>query len=142
MRSITVRRVLSSILLPAYLASCTSWQVQSVSPEQVVAEEQPSQVRVTTTDQSEVVLEAPRVSGDNLLGLGDRNVSWAGSIYAVSDTGSALEIPLANISHLAVKKTNIGNSVLLGVGVVAGMFLFLAGVYLITCEGGDCFSNP
>jgi hypothetical protein len=71
MRSITVRRVLSSILLPVYLSSCTSWQVQSVSPEQVVEEEQPSQVRVTTTDESEVVLKAPSVSGDNLLGLGD-----------------------------------------------------------------------
>ncbi len=128
MRSITVRRVLSSILLPVYISSCTSWQVQSVSPEQVVEQEQPSQVRVTTTDQSEVVLEAPRVSGDNLLGLGDRNVSWAGTIYAVSDTGSALEIPLADISHLAVKKTNITKSVLLGLGIAAGAFVVLAAV--------------
>ncbi len=132
MRSITVRRVLSSILLPVYISSCTSWQVQSVSPEQVVEQEQPSQVRVTTTDQSEVVLEAPRVSGDNLLGLGDRNVSWAGTIYAVSDTGSALEIPLADISHLAVKKTNITKSVLLGLGIAAGAFVVLAAVVYIS----------
>ncbi len=104
MGSITIRRIVGAILLPVYLSSCTSWQVQPVSPEQVVEEEQPSQVRVTTTDQSEVVLEAPRVSGENLLGLGDRNVSWAGSAYAVSDTGSALAIPLDNISHVALKR--------------------------------------
>ena len=135
MRSITVRRVLSSILLPVYLSSCTSWQVQSVSPEQVVAE-QPSQVRVTTTDQSEVVLEAPRVSGDNLLGLGDRHVSWAGSAYAVSDTGSALKIPLADISHVAIKKTNTTNSVLLGLGIAAGAFAVIAAyVLIVICEG-------
>ncbi len=140
MRSINVRRFVGSILLPVYLSSCTSWQVQSVSPEQVVEEEQPSQVRVTTTDQSEVVLEAPRVSGDNLLGLGDRNVSWAGSIYAVSDTGSALEIPLADISHLAVKKTNTTNSVLLGVGVAAAVAAFMGVIaFLSICSGeGSC----
>ena len=121
MRSITVRRVLSSILLPVYLSSCTSWQVQSVSPEQVVEQEQPSQIRVTTIGHSEVILEAPRMSGDNLLGLGPRNVSWAGSAYAVSDTGSALTIPLADISHVALKKTDAKKSIFLGVGIAAVM---------------------
>jgi len=53
-------------------------------------------------------------------GLGDRNVSWAGSAYAVSDTGSALEIPLADISHLAVKKTDVTKIVFLGLGIAAG----------------------
>ncbi len=141
MGSLTVRRVLSSILLPVYLSSCTSWQVQSVSPEQVVEQEQPSQVRVTTTGQSEVVLAAPRVSGDHLLGLGDRNVSWAGSIYAVSDTGSALEIPLADISHVALKKTDATKSVLLGLGIVAGIIVAGAALYVISCDdfgAGDC----
>ncbi len=137
MRSIAFRRVLSSILLPVYLSSCTSWQVQPVSPQQVVEEEQPSQVRVTTTGQSEVVLDAPQVSGDNLLGLGDRNVSWAGSAYAVSDTGSALEIPLADISHVAIKKTDATKSVLLGLGIVAGAFVVLAAAFVIAC-GSDC----
>ncbi len=134
----SMRRILSCILLPVYLSSCTSWQVQSVSPEQVVEEEQPSQVRVTTTDQSEVVLEAPRVSGDNLLGLGDRHVSWAGSAYAVSDTGSALKIPLADISHVAIKKTNTTNSVLLGLGIAAGAFAVAVVVFLILCADDVC----
>ncbi len=133
MRFIIVRRVVSAILLPVYLSSCTSWQVQSVSPEQVVEQEQPSQVRVTTTDQSEVVLEAPRVAGDNLLGLGDRNVSWAGSAYAVSDTGSALEIPLADISHVALKKTDATKSVMLVLGIVAGIFALT----FVACGTGD-----
>ena len=103
----------------------------------MVEEQQPSQVRVTTTGQSEVVLDAPRVSGDNLLGLGDRNVSWVGSAYAVSDTGSALEIPLADISHVAIKKTDATKSVLLGLGIVAGAFVVLAAAFVIAC-GSDC----
>jgi hypothetical protein len=140
MRFIAVRRAVSSVLLPVYLSSCTSWQVQPISPEQVVEQEQPSQVQVTTTDQSEVVLEAPRVSGDNLLGLGDRHVSWAGSAYAVSDTGSALQIPLADISHVAIKKTDATRSVLLGLGIAAGAFVVLAAaaVALYCADTEDC----
>jgi len=77
------------------------------------------------------------VSGENLVGLGDQNVSWAGSIYAVSDTGSALEIPLADISHMALKKTDATKSVLLGLGIVAGAFVALMAVALIACAP-DC----
>ena len=117
----STRRILSCILLPAYLSSCTAWHVQSASPAQVVEEEQPSQIQVTTIGHSEVILEAPRVLGDNLIGLGPRNVSWAGSAYAVSDTGSALTIPLAEISHVALKKTDAKKSIFLGVGIVAVM---------------------
>ena len=129
----SARRILSCILLPAYLSSCTAWHVQRASPAQVVEEEQPSQVRVTTTGHSDVILEAPRVSGDTLIGLGPRNVSWAGSAYAVSDTGSALEIPLADISHVALKKTDATKSVLLVLGIVAGMFALA----LVACGTGD-----
>ncbi len=43
----STRRILSCILLPAYLSSCTAWHVQRASPAQVVQEEQPSQVRLS-----------------------------------------------------------------------------------------------
>ena len=120
----SVRRILSCILLPAYLSSCvTNWEVQWASPEQVVEEEQPSQIRVTTTDHSEIVLDEPRVSGDTLIGL-ERDLSW-GSIYAAPDTASVLEIPLADISHVALKKTDVGKSMKLGVTVVGAAFLVM-----------------
>ena len=118
------RRILSCILLPAYLSSCiTNWEVQRASPEQVVEEQQPSQIRVTTTNQSEMVLDEPRVSGDTLIGL-ERDLSW-GSIYAAPDTAAALEIPLADISHVAIKKTDTGKSMKIGMGVVGVAFLVL-----------------
>ena len=43
----SAHRILSCILLPAYLSSCTAWHVQRASPAQVVQEEQPSQVRLS-----------------------------------------------------------------------------------------------
>jgi hypothetical protein len=68
------------------------------------------------------------------LGLGDRHVSWAGSVYAVSDTGSALQVPLADISHVAIKKTDATKTVFLGLGIAAGAFAILAAAFVIECK--------
>ncbi len=134
----SARRIISCFLLPAYLSSCVAtWEVQRASPEQVVEEEQPSQIRVTTTDHSEIVLDEPRVSGDTLIGL-ERDLSSFGSIYAAPDTAAALEIPLADISHVALHKTNAGKSVLLGLGIVVGLVAVLSVLYVATCS--DAFT--
>ena len=126
----SARRILSCILLPAYLSSCTSWHVQRASPAQVVQEEHPSQIRVTTTGHSVVILEAPRLSGDTLIGLGPRNAMWAGSVYAVSDNGSMLAIPLADISHVALKKSD-SKAALIGLGAILGLVI-------VICADGKC----
>ena len=121
----SARRIISCLLLPAYLSSCvTNWEVQRGSPEQVVEEEQPSQIRVTTTDHSEIVLDEPRVSGDTLIGL-ERDLSSYGSIYAAPDRAAALEIPLADISHVAINKIDAEKSMKLGLGVVGVAFLVM-----------------
>lgn len=125
------RRILSCILLPAYLSSCTAWHVQSASPAQVVQEEQPSRIRVTTTSDSVVILQEPRVSGDTLIGFVKRNFSGG------TDTASALKIPLADISHVALHKTNAGKSVLLGLGIVVGLVAVISVVYVATCNDPD-----
>ncbi len=138
MRSITVRRVLSSILLPAYLSSCTSWQVQSVSPEQVVTEDQPSQIRVTLTDSSELEMEQPRIVGDTLRGL-VKGEHFRGT---VKDEISLIErdVLLADIATLRVRKTSVGKSVLLGLGIVAGVFAGLVAALIIVCSDQACAS--
>ena len=133
----SARRILSCILLPAYLSSCTSWQVQRASPEQVVAEEQPSQVLVrTTTGQSEVLLEEPRVSGDSLIGV-PLKFSWTSSSYIALDTASALSIPLADISQIKVRKSDAGKTVMLLTGLVVGAVIVKGIVsYLQSCQSG------
>ena len=116
----SARRILSCILIPAYLSSCTAWHVQYTSPAQLVQEKQPSQIRVTTADNLEVILDDPRVSGDTLIGhAATRFLSWGGSVYAVSDTGSVLEIPLADLSSVALKKIDAQKSLTLAAGIVA-----------------------
>ncbi len=110
MRSVTVRRVLSSILLPVYLSSCTSWQVQPVSPEQVVTEDQPSKIRVTLTDSSELEMEQPRIVGDTLRGLVKGGAD---------DSLVERDVLLADIATVRVKKTDPGRTAFLGLGIAA-----------------------
>ena len=125
MRSVTVRRVLSSILLPVYLSSCTSWQVQPVSPEQVVTEDQPSKIRVTLTDSSELEMEQPRIVGDTLRGLVKGGAD---------DSLVERDVLLADIATVRVKKTDATKSVLLGVGILAGVAVALVAASKAICR--------
>ncbi len=106
----SMRRILSCILLPVYLSSCTSWQVQSVSPEQVVTEGEPSKIRVTLTDSSELEMEQPRMVGDTLRGLVKGGAD---------DSLVERDVLLADIVTVRVKKTDPGRTAFLGLGIVA-----------------------
>jgi hypothetical protein len=66
----------------------------------VISEEQPDWIRVTLTDGSQRVLEQPAVSGDILSGL--------------SDAGTPVHIPLADVVDVAVEKTNALKTAALG----------------------------
>jgi hypothetical protein len=62
------RRFGRLVLLTASLTACTKWQVQAVSPQQLLAEGQPAQVRVTRADQTAIILRHPKLVGDTLYG--------------------------------------------------------------------------
>ena len=119
MSSITIRRVLSSVLLPVYLSSCTSWQVQPVSPEQVVTEDQPSAIRVTLTDSSKLELEQPRIVGDTLRGLVKGESS---------DSLVERDVLLVEIATVRIKKTDPGRTAFLGLAIAAIIGLAAFGV--------------
>lgn len=131
-------RIISCILLPAYLSSCfKNWEVQRVGPEQFIETEQPSQIRVLTNDGAEIILDKPRVSGGNLIGF-VRDLTSFGSIYAAPDTSSVLEIPLADISLLAVEKTDVKKSIGAGL-LVVGILFMIAMIASCTSTNDEAF---
>ena len=98
-----------------------SWQAVSldaISPAELIEEDRPSSVRVTT---SEVTVEvvAPRIEGDDL----------------VATRPFGFSVPLADILRLEVEGTDDGLTVLrtlgLGVGVVVAGTLTLGAVLFI-----------
>ncbi len=104
----TLRRFVCAALLPCYLAACTSWQTQEVSPEQALADEQPDKVRVTLTDGSQVEVHQPTVARDTLTGFSD---------------GHQVSVPLASVSELELRESDTGKTIWLTVGIVGGVGL-------------------
>ena len=131
MRSIAVRRVISALLLPAYLSSCTSWQVPPVSPEQAITEDQPSKVRVTLNDSTQLEMEQPRMVGDTLRGLVKGGTD---------DSLVERDVLLADIATLKVAKGDAKKSVFLGLGILAGVFAVLLAAAVIICADNACAS--
>ena len=127
-----LHRVIACVLLATTtLTACTSWQVQTVSPEQVVNTEHPSAVRVQRMDGSRVELKSPRISADSLLGSAVDN-----SLFG-SPAGKPAGMPLSDVYQLAVKRGNALKTVGLVIGLIAGTIVTLG----LICAADDCLAG-
>ena len=108
------------LLVATTLSACTSWQVQQVTPEQVVSAQRPKTVRVQRIDGSRVVVDNPRIDSDALAG---------------ASKGKPTSVPLADIHQLAVRRTSTGKTIGLVVGLVAIPFVIVGAVCVI--DGGE-----
>jgi len=121
------RRFIACILLPAYLAACSTWTTQEASPQQVLQDEQPDKVRVTLTDGSQVEVYEPAVSGDTLIGLRE---------------GQQVSIPLASVTQLELREGDTVKSIALATGIVVGVGALVVGGFLIWCAASEeCFGS-
>jgi hypothetical protein len=113
------------VLVFAYLSACTKWQVQQVSPKQLLTQHQPEKLRVSLVDNTEVVLERPEIRGDSLYGVRDESALRLD--YASGrppSHGASVALPLADVEKVAVRKINpVTTGLLVGIGVAAGVFL-------------------
>lgn len=106
------QRLRGPIMMATCLAACTHWQVQSVSPQQVIETRQPKKFRVTRTDSTDVVLEQPRIVADTLYGV------RAGSPRA-ADHATDEGIALADVSRVAIRRTDLAATTVLVLGSAA-----------------------
>lgn len=117
------RRLSASIMMAASLSACTHWQVQSVSPQQLLSERKPNRIRVTLTDREEVVLRQPQIVKDSLYGVRSSSTPQPG--------GRAREaVALADVDHVAIRKTDPLATTLLLVPAAAVVAQWLGGSQL------------
>jgi hypothetical protein len=101
------RRPIAYTLLLWYLAACTSWRVQELTPQQVIDRWHPASVRITTADSSEFVLDKPWIPvRDSLLGF--RN-------------GVPASVAVSDITAVALWQPDSGKTI----GLIAGLSLVL-----------------
>ena len=91
-----------------YLTACatSSWQAVSldaISPAQLIEEDRPPIVRVTTSEVNELELIAPRVAGDDLV------------------AANGFSVALADILRLEVEGLDLDQTVLRTLGLSAGV---------------------
>ena len=59
-------RLIAALLLSVQLAGCHSWRARTTSPTQVVADEQPSKVRITLTGGTRLTIDDPTIRNDSI----------------------------------------------------------------------------
>jgi hypothetical protein len=110
------------VLVFAYLSACTKWQVQQVSPQQLLAEGQPEKLRVSLADNTEVVLQRPEIRGDSLYGVRDESGLRPGAPRRPPSHGTAAALPLADVEKVAVRTLNpVTTGLVVGLGVAASI---------------------
>lgn len=102
------------VLFANVCAACTSWRVQSVTPQELLTLEHPSSIQVRERGGAVFELSAPRVTGDSLAGYFKR-VPRA--------------IPMAAVNKLAIRKGDAGKTLgLIGLLVAIPAVVFWAAV--------------
>ena len=113
-RTPLARRVTAALLL-VLLTACHSWQPTTVSPQQLIPEEQPSSVRATLTSGEVIIVENPTMRNDSIVGVTDADVGV-----------SSRDVRLFEVRRFSVGKT---------FGLVAGLVVLVAGAFLaLLCD--------
>src|SRR6267143_4920503 len=110
------RRPTAYPLLLWYLAGCTAWRVQNLTPQQVIDRWHPASVRVTTSYSSEFVLDQPRIAGsDSLAGI---------------HNGATTTVAVSDVTQVAIRRFSAGKTV----GLILAMNVVLA--FVVEAAGG------
>ena len=102
------------LFLVLNLTACTSWHSVAIpSPAEFIEAEQPDRVRVTMQDGSQLDIEKPFVSGDQLLGKDWR--TW--EVNRLLGNADDVSVPLADILQLEVRRPDLARSAGFSVGL-------------------------
>ena len=114
------KRCWAVILMAGQMAGCTAWRLETVSPAEVIAREQPSVVRVQYADEQHEVLYQPEVRGGSLLGRSASDARQADRTVALADVTSVAT------RHVSGGRTTGLVLGLVGIGAVVGSLIAIA----------------
>jgi hypothetical protein len=140
-----VRVLITGALVLVNVASaCTSWRVQSLTPQELVAREHPRTIQIRERGGAVYALLSPRVEGDSLTGY----VKYPGRRGSEGDSAKAYvdyvnrRIAIGAIDRVAIRKFNALKTALWCVGFP---LVALSALVAIDCArhagpGPACFS--
>lgn len=125
-------------MLVLFLGSCTTWRPSTVSLRQVIEEEDPAQVRITSVRGDRLVVRDPEIREDSVAGtteaypeveVAPSGGAFGGAVQMRADTVAV--IAMAEIRQVEVRRTSISRTVL-----AVPLLLMAAGI--ITCTVTSC----
>ena len=116
-RSLLARRFIAALLM-VLLTACHSWRPTSVSPQRLIAEDQPSSVRVTLMDDETVTIDDPTMRNDSIVGVRDADGALMSSPVGVASR---------DVRLLEVRRLSVTKNIVLFVPLI-GVVLFVAWV--------------
>ena len=115
-----IHQVMLPVTLVAFMSACHKWS--TVEPGQPFAEEGTEELRITQTDGQRVVLKESAVVGDTLVGLVN---------------GDSVSVVLSEADKVEVRKTDVGGTVGLVVGIGAAIVAAAVLGYVVGCSLND-----
>ena len=111
----------------AMVAGCASWHHVDLAADRLVQEQKPEAVRVTRLDSSRVVLRAPQVIGDSLVG----------NIQTPDGGKQRTSVFVDSVKSIEVHKINAGRTALVVIGTAGVVFAVLCTQVEGVCFPGD-----
>ena len=106
-RPLFLKRPVAAVLVVLQLSGCTSWNVETLPPAELISQKHPDRLRVEQLDGKRVMIYGPEVQGDSLRGR-----------PSASSKGSRA-VTLASVSSVSTWHFSAGKTLGLTLGVVA-----------------------
>ena len=124
-------RLIAALLLAVHLTGCYNWHTPTISPAQIIADEQPAKVRVTQTDGTRLTLDDPTIQNDSIRGRSGPGIIF--SLFAPSSS-----VALSDVSTIEVRRLSAGKTP----GAVVGVPLLAWGavvlIFAVCGFGKEC----
>jgi len=115
-------------MLVVFLAGCTTWRPTTLSPAQVIEDEQPSSVRVTQTDGTSLVLSNPSIASDSIVSVVEERVCQtsvvAGGRFNCVDAQARMSIAVVEVASLELRRVSLGRTLLIAAVPLAVLLWF------------------
>ena len=105
-------------LLATINFACSSWQTITPSPEAYLSAKSPEEIRVTRLDSSKVVMRAPKLQSDSIVGT-------TGGGLKADDPLRSVGVPLPDVAKIESRHTDTGMVLgVVGIAMLLGFVMF------------------
>lgn len=125
-------RLPALVLLVLHLQACASWAPATTPPRELIAQEEPSSIRITRTDGTREVMRDPQVEGDSIVAMGSEecrsSAAAGGRVFCETTTSVAA---LSDVRAMEVRRPNTARTF---VAVVAAVPVALALAFVVVMQ--------